>query len=256
MIAKEVNTMEDKNNQEKPLTDELEDKDSKEKKSKRDKKTKPKKSRMQRWKESYREWNEFRKNEIKNLTRAESIWKTLAKFTLPFGMALVFSILLYTIYPQLIGDFGKLFVFYFFNPAGMEVGVIYGTQATELTDYQVVGFMLVIDTLTAIFLIWNFNYSRLLPVFGWLVWVVQASAQKKIEKSKTFRRGRFVGLIIFVMIPAYGTGAILGGIVGKLLAMDPWRHLGAIFIGSALRLTVMAIVTSFIFDYFRSIGWI
>lgn len=210
----------------------------------------------ERWKESYREWHRYKTRELKELKKSESFLLMFAKFTFPFGMAIVFAIMLYTLYPELMGDFGRLFVFYFFNPAGMEVGVVYGLHATELSNFQVVGFMIVIDTLTAIFLIWNFNLSRLLPFFGWLVWVVQKGAEKKIKKSKSFAKGSFIGLIIFVMIPAYGTGAILGGIVGKLLNMEPWRHLAAIFIGSTLRLTVMAIIISFIIDYLHSIGWI
>ena len=136
-----------------------------------------------------------------------------------------------------------------FNPAGMEVGVLYGFEFTSLDYHTVILFMLVIDSLTAIFLIWNFNYSRLLPGFGWVVWVVQGWAEKKMKKSKSFKRGRFWGLIIFVMIPAYGTGAILGGIVGKLLKMEPWRHWLAIFIGSTLRLTVMAVVIQVILSF-------
>jgi uncharacterized membrane protein len=220
------------------------------------KKTKGKKPWYKRWADSYREWKKFTEVEIKTLKQSESFLKMFTKFSLPFGMAIVFTFLLYTAYPELIGDFGRLFVFYFFNPAGMEVGVLYGLQWTELNGFQVVGFMLVIDTLTAIFLIWNFNLSRLLPFFGWIVWVVQKSAEKKIKKSKSFEKGRFYGLIIFVMVPAYGTGAILGGIVGKLLNMDPWKHLGAIFIGSTLRLTVMAIIIDAIFNYLKSIGWI
>jgi uncharacterized membrane protein len=213
-------------------------------------KTKP---RIQRWKESYREWKEFKEIDKVQLLKSAPISRILARFALPFVLALEFSLVLYLLYPDKLGDLGKLFVFYFFNPAGMEVGVLYGFEFTTLNQYLVVVFMLVIDSLTAMFLIWNFNFSRLLPGVGWLVWVVQAIAEKKIKKSKSFDQRRFIALIIFVMIPAYGTGAILGGIVGKLLRMNPWKHWLAIFIGSSLRLTLMAVIIYYaliIFNYY------
>jgi uncharacterized membrane protein len=208
--------------------------------------------RLRRWKKSYGDWRKFKEVDKKRIFEKEYTSTIVAKFILPFVMALEFALILYILFPNHLGDLGELFVFYFFNPAGMEVGVLYGFKFTDLSYETVVIFMLVIDTLTAMFLIWNFNYSRLLPFFGWLVWVVQASAERKIKKSRSFQRGSFVGLIFFVMIPAYGTGAILGGIVGKLLNMKPWLHFFAIFIGSSLRLTVMAVVIHFLLEL---MGW-
>lgn len=195
-------------------------------------------------------------SEFDKLIEGKSIWIVVEKFLLPFQLAFGLAFLLYILFPDLIGKIGSLFVVYFFSPAGMEIGVAFGILEPPiglgLDPFLVVSFMLVIDSLTAMFLIWNFDYTRCIPGIGRLVKWVQGKAEKKIQKSKRFERGSFVGIIIFVLIPLYGTGAIFGGILGKLLKMNPWKHFIAIFIGSIIRLCVMALFAVSVFNFF---GW-
>ncbi|UCH88762.1 MAG: small multi-drug export protein [Thermoplasmata archaeon] len=198
---------------------------------------------------NYYAWRKLNDEEYERLTSKESIWRIVIKFFLPFWLAIAFSFALYVIFPDDIDRIGKLFVVYFFNPAGMEFGVTIGIGYLKLNPFLVVGFMLIIDSLTAMFLVWNFDYTRMLPLIGRLVRWVHKKAEQKIKKSRRFERGRFWGLIVFVLIPAYGTGAILGGIVGKLLKMEPWEHWIAIFIGSTLRLTLLALITLGVLEY-------
>jgi uncharacterized membrane protein len=222
-----------------------------------DNKGKEELTRLQRWKKSYGEWRKFKEEDKKEIFKREYTSTIVAKFILPFVLALELSLILYLLFPDIISKIGTLFVLYFFSPLGMEIGVTVGISPEPtglgLHPIFVVTFMLIIDSLTAMFLIMNFNYSRLLPFFGWLVWTVQSWAGEKIKTSKYFERGSFVGIIIFVLIPLYGTGAILGGIAGKLLEMNPWKHWFAILIGSFIRLSLLAIGTYYGIEILKTI---
>jgi len=189
----------------------------------------------------YREWSEYKSKEFDRLLENESQMRMMIKFFSPFWLAIIFVFILIICYPNDVGNLGYLFFIYFFTPLGMEIGVSVGL-GLGIDVHLVVLFMLVIDGLSAMFLIWNLDYSRLIPGIGRLIKYSEEKGSKALKKYKWVDRLAFLGLVLFVMIPLYGTGSILGTIVGRILGVDSWKTWFAVVIGSGIRLTLLAIV--------------
>jgi len=97
------------------------------KKSTRRSKTKDQKEQVEPEKDVEPDKKEERKEEpIEDKEiKKESIWWILFKFFSPFAIAFVFTFLLLEAFPEQKSDFAEVFVFTYFNPAGIEVGVFW-----------------------------------------------------------------------------------------------------------------------------------
>jgi uncharacterized membrane protein len=200
-------------------------------------------------KRSYVEWRDYKNKELKRLKSEESIWRIILKFFLPIWLSIFFAFACYFIFPNDIFNLIILFGVYFISPLGMEIGVPIGI-GLGLNPFLVVGFMLLVDALSAMFLIWNLDYTRLIPFIGKLIKKTEEKGSNYLKKQQWIERLAFLGLVGFVMIPLYGTGSILGSIVGRIMGMDSWKNWFAVIIGSAIRLGVSALIVVGVIEFF------
>jgi len=61
---------------------------------------------------------------------------------------------------------------------------------------------------------------------------------------------RFIGIMLFVMVPFQGSGGLVGSIVGRLIGMKPWNIFFAISTGSVAGCLMIAYFADVILSIF------
>ncbi|HEX58944.1 MAG TPA: hypothetical protein ENF26_02205 [Methanomicrobia archaeon] len=166
----------------------------------------------------------------------------LLKLVIPFLLAgaAIFTIKSF-VEPEVQVKYAAVFFIYFFNPLGMEIGIPAGLSM-GLHPASIFTFILFIDATTALFLVWNISYAEKIPGVGRLLRRTEERGREFMGKYTWVRRLGFVGLVLFVMIPIYGTGAITGSIIGRILGMSPLRVWLAVILGSGLRSGLITLI--------------
>jgi uncharacterized membrane protein len=180
---------------------------------------------------------------------------TLAKFFIPFIVASIGMLMLYLIVEK--ASIGKLFLLmfaYFFPPLGKEsiipIGVSGGGLNIPILNQHVVIpeidplimalTIAFVDICIALFLVWNYDLAKKIPLIGKFMAKIE-----KIGKSSSDRYGwikplRFIGIILFVMVPFQGSGGVVGSILGRLIGMKPWHIFFAISSGAIVGCLLIA----------------
>ncbi|RKY96171.1 MAG: hypothetical protein DRQ06_02055, partial [Candidatus Hydrothermota bacterium] len=70
------------------------------------------------------------------------------------------------------------------------------------------------------------------------------------EKYGWVKPLRFVGIMLFVMVPFQGSGGLVGSILGRLIGMKPWNIFFAISMGSITGCLLIAYFTEAILSVF------
>ena len=178
----------------------------------------------------------------------QGMWMMLLKFFVPWWIAIIAVFVIGVGLPRYSARLLFLFGFYFLTPLGMEIGVPTGI-GLGIPPLMVVLFILFVDGVTAMFLIWNLGYAKLIPYLGGLLIAAEKKGEELFKKYTWVDRLAFVGLALFVMIPIAGTGAIIGSIVGRIMGMNPYKMLLAILVGSGLRVTSLAYFAHGVFEF-------
>jgi len=107
------------------------------------------------------------------------------------------------------------------------------------------------DLTVALFLLWNFNFIRLVPVLG--PWVAKAECKSGnyLERKTWVRRLATAGLALYCCIPLEGSGAVVGTIVGNLIGLRPRMIVLAILAGTLTSTMVIAYFADVIIDIFN-----
>ena len=156
----------------------------------------------------------------------------LAKFFLPFVFAALGIFSLYFIVEE--ESAGKLFFLmfaYFFPPLGKEsvipTGVAFGIHPLVMALS-----IAVVDIVVALFLLWNYDLAKKIPFIGKFIIKVENIGKSSSDKYGWIRPLRFIGIVLFVMVPFQGSGGLVGSILGRLIGMKPWNTFFAISIGA------------------------
>ncbi len=133
----------------------------------------------------------------------------------------------------------SLFPASFIPPIGKNaiLPAVYAIVAKELgvsrAAVLVGGTSILIDVLLGAYITFNFDYLRRVPKLG-------SAIRSGEEKLRTvFQRGAmrkitFSFLVLFVMVPITGTGAVWASVLGRLMGFRPGVVLSAVFLGSTL----------------------
>lgn len=103
-----------------------------------------------------------------------------------------------------------------------------GVQGEPLYWILVLG---TVDVLVGLFLIWNFYVLFRVPGIGPLMRFMENKGSRFLEQNNWVRRVAFTAVILIVVVPFQGTGAVMGSIVGRFIGLGRWRTLVAIAIG-------------------------
>ena len=173
--------------------------------------------------------------------------KRLAQFFLPFILAALVFLILYLFLDN--NSSAKLFVLmfaYFIPPLGKESIIPIGVSGGEITVPLLNETIIVpvinpiimalciafVDIVVALFLVWNYDLAKKIPLVGTFMTKVELIGKNSSSKYTWIKPLRFIGIILFVMVPFQGSGGLVGSIVGRLIGMKPWNTFFAISIGA------------------------
>jgi uncharacterized membrane protein len=179
----------------------------------------------------------------------------LAKFFLPF----IIGFGVYAIWYLLSSDLSKiwpLLVAYFFPPFGKETVIPLGIgllnkglsipllnlniEPTSINPIAMALAVAWIDIIVAFFLVWNYDLAKKIPLIGRFIIKIEKKG-KNVEKNYGWIKPlRFIGIVLFVMVPFQGSGGLVGSIVGRLIGMKPWNTFYAISIGAIVGCLLIA----------------
>jgi len=156
----------------------------------------------------------------------------LAKFFAPFiiGLGVVGSIGL-LLDGSLQFKFWSLISGYFFPPLGKET-IIPGGILAGIDPLVMALSIAFVDIIVALFLVWNYDFAKKVPLIGHFIAKVETIGRKSSSKYSWIKPLRFIGIVLFVMVPFQGSGGLVGSIVGRLIGMKPWNIFFAISVGA------------------------
>ena len=116
---------------------------------------------------------------------------------------------------------------YFFPPLGKETiipaGIIAGIN--PLIMALSIAF---VDIIVALFLVWNYDLAKKIPLIGSFIDKIEKIGKKTSSKYNWIKPLRFIGIMLFVMVPFQGSGGLVGSIIGRLIGVKPWNIFFAI----------------------------
>jgi uncharacterized membrane protein len=170
----------------------------------------------------------------------------MLKLAIPFAIIGGYAFLILELYGEAVANkLGLIFVAYFFNPLGKEVGIplaLSSTPPPALDPVLTWTFIVFIDLCTALFFVWNFDHALRIPYFGRLLAWVERRGKLAVVKYKWFGGLAFFGLVIYATLPLEGTGAIGGSVVGRVIGLSATRTFLAVGVGSMIRTSLTTLV--------------
>jgi uncharacterized membrane protein len=163
---------------------------------------------------------------------AKKRYISLLKFFFPIilGFA-VYIIVGFSMTESMRIKYFPLITAYFFPPFGKESvipsGIIAGFHPIVIA--LSIAF---VDIIIALFLLWNYDYAKKIPLVGKFMEKVESLGKTSSNKYGWIKPLRFIGIILFVIVPFQGSGGLVGSIVGRLVGMKPINTFLAICIGA------------------------
>lgn len=187
--------------------------------------------------------------------KRQAIEMGFLKFILPFiiGLAVVYTVGM-LLPSNSTYKYWALVAAYFFPPFGKETIIPIGIYGGEIpvpfsTDMMVITpinplimalSIAFVDIIVALFLMWNYDLAKQIPFVGKFMEKVETIGQKSSSKYAWITPLRFIGIILFVMVPFQGSGGLVGSIVGRFIGMKPINTFLAITIGAIVGCSLIA----------------
>jgi len=173
------------------------------------------------------------------------------KLSLPFILCAVYLLFLKYIYiPDDFYQLGGLMLLYFLPPAGKETLIPLGI-AYDYSWYLMAVSLTVLDVLTCMFMIWNFDLVCKMPVFGEWTMACMKAGQSFLKRFPWVRRLSIIGLGLFVLLPFQGSGGIASSVLGKIIGLPSWHIFFAVSIGSFIGSIALALGFYSLEQYFH-----
>jgi len=188
--------------------------------------------------------------------------KFFTPFLLGFGVYWIWSLFsdnLFKIWPFLVA--------YFFPPFGKETVIPIATkfagdsltvpllnlhlEPLGIDPLAIALAVAFIDIVVALFLVWNYDLAKKIPLIGKFMIKAENLGKGSSDRYSWFKSLRFIGIVLFVMVPFQGSGGLVGSIVGRLFGMKPWTTFFAISVGAITGCLLIAYFTQAILYVFK-----
>jgi len=177
-----------------------------------------------------------------NEKRNSGLMFRFAKFFIPFLLGVgVIAIVGFLLSESLRIKYFPLITGYFFPPLGKE-SIIPAGVVTGIDPLIMALSIAFVDIVVALFLVWNYDLAKKIPFVGKFIMKVEKVGEKSSNKYSWIKPLRFIGIVLFVMVPFQGSGGLVGFIVGRLIGMKSWNTFLAISTGS---ITVCLLIAYF-----------
>jgi len=173
-----------------------------------------------------------------------AIIMALMKFFTPFFLSFAgIGVLFYFLDWDTFQKLGGWMIAYFFPPLGKE-SVIPLAISQGLDPWLVAFSIAYIDIMVGLFLVWNFDLAKKIPLIGTFIRRLEAKGSEILVTKPWIDRLAFGGIVLFVMVPFQGSGAVGGTIVGKMLGMNPYKIWAAVILGAIVGCVVIAFAST------------
>ena len=191
---------------------------------------------------------------MKELFKSETTLR-LVKFFVPF----ILGFGVYGVWWLLSSELSKiwpLIIAYFFPPFGKETIIPLGigvldkglnipllnlhVEPVSINPISMALSIAFVDIVVALFLVWNYDLAKKIPIIGKFMIKVEEKGNAVEEKYGWIKPLRFIGIVLFVMVPFQGSGGLVGSIVGRLFGMKPWNTFFAICLGAIIGTLLIA----------------
>lgn len=140
---------------------------------------------------------------------------------------------------------------YLFPPLGKESVIPLGIASG--LDPLLIGLAVAsIDILIALFLLWNYDFAKLIPFLGLWMEKMEKKGGKKFKEKPWLENLAFFGLILFVMFPFQGSGGLATSIVGRVFGINRYKVFLAIIIGAVVGCLLIAYFGYLFLEFFRN----
>ena len=192
--------------------------------------------------------------------RAVALTKFFFPFVLGFGAFGIwglFSDTIFRIWPLIIA--------YFFPPLGKETVIPLGigilkegvnvplinlhVEPVSVDPLSIALAIAFVDIVVALFLVWNYDLAKKIPLVGRFMQKVEKIGKNSEDSYGWVKPLRFIGIILFVMVPFQGSGGLVGSIVGRLIGMKPVHTFCAISIGAVTGCLLIAYFSDLILSF-------
>jgi len=186
----------------------------------------------------------------------------VVKFFLPIDTGLLgLLIIVLTLPKNLWIKLLPLMGIYFFPPFGKEsvipLGVFGGNVTVPILNWHVQTVSIdplimtlsiaFIDIVVSLFIVWNYDLAKKIPLIGKFIIKIESLGKKTVKEYRWIKPLRFIGVMLFVMIPFQGTGGVVGSIVGRLIGMNPLETWLAVSAGAVAGCAILAYFYKIIF---------
>jgi uncharacterized membrane protein len=188
---------------------------------------------------------------IINLDKNKIIKETL-EFIIPFILGIgIISFTGFFIVVENVARYFGLVSAYFFPPLGKEsvIPIGIGLGFHPLIMALTIAF---VDIIVALFLVWNFDFAKKIPFVGGFIDKIEKIGENSSNKYGWIKPLRFIGIVLFVMVPFQGSGGLVGSIVGRLIGMNPKNTFFAITTGAIIGCCLIAYFTDTILELFNT----
>lgn len=201
---------------------------------------------------AYQRWRLRAIEKIEERLKHESKKIILLKFfaapiVVLIGVIFLFIILNYSDF-QLVGGF---MIAYFFPPLGKESVIPLGITA-GLDPILIALSVAFVDIFVALFLVWNYDFAKLIPYLGPWMEKVEKTGGKKFTEKPWLENLAFFGLVLFVMFPFQGSGGVATSIIGRAIGMNKLKVFLAICIGAVAGCLLIAYFGYMFISFFRN----
>lgn len=167
----------------------------------------------------FQKWKERAEKEVEIKIKREGKKLLIFKFFIgPILFFAGFGILFFLLPLTTFGIVAGLMVAYFFPPLGKESVIPMGIAA-GINPILISSAIAYVDIIVALFLLWNYDFAKLAPLLG--PWMERFERRAMdISKGRLWVKGlSFIGIVLFVMFPFQGTGAVGATVLGRLIGM-------------------------------------
>jgi uncharacterized membrane protein len=98
-----------------------------------------------------------------------------------------------------------------------------------------------------------FSYKKLFVIKP-LEDIIERTQRAAKARQATIRKYGIPGLLIFVWIPFWGTGPVVGAIIGFLIGLSPWVNLATVLAGTYVAILCWGTFLKGLTDYLGNIG--
>lgn len=188
-------------------------------------------------------WKRFFETNLDKKDRTTKIFQ----FFFPWVLFLIVAVFTVSILSVWMGwDVGKellnIWIFYTLPPAGKE-SLIPKAVANDVPGVMAGLSASTIDICVSLFLIWNYDWVKKLPVVGPALERTEAKGREKVAKTRWFGKATFILTTFVVFVPFSGSGGVGGTVFGRVVGMSPYKVLLAVALGSTLGSTGFAILS-------------